>query len=211
MRYKRQSDGELWVLIGTARDPAAPDDSSKQHHILRSSDGIDFYFPVETFQSDFKPDSTLDHSADDAIRETLANIRHNSTVRFAMLPFFLTGSVVLANAHKQYPWSTDALVPMFGVGLGLIAALLEIAISRNLICWWNEIEKQGRGTLWSMLTANRAPGMLWTIRYALFIPYLATIAYWVHVKTCSLLAAAILPALLVLVSLVVWKHAASGK
>lgn len=183
MRYTRVDPAtnveEVWYFVEVALDPTSSSDASKAKHVMRNAAGKSFHFPSSDFTAQFRlVTAAVPTDSTDAYKETLANIRHNSTIRFAVLPFFLTGSAILANAYRTELWKGEPFIAWFGLGLAVIAAIFEIALSRNLICWWKAIQPMSSADPWLAVKAHRSWWALWPVRYALFVPYLAAIYYW---------------------------------
>ena len=187
MRYSRTDPktkkDELWYFVDISVDPEHPEDAAKAKHVLRNSSGRTCHFPSSDFSGQFRlVTASTSSDTSDPYKETLANVRHNSTIRFAALPFFLTASAVLANSYKSDLWKGDTFVAWFGLGLAVIATVFEVALSRNLICWWKAIRPMSAADPWLAVKAHRSDWILWPVRYALFAPYLAAIYYWLTVQ-----------------------------
>ncbi len=175
MRYQETGKTDAWDFVGIVQER---DDPDKRSVILRPDRGPDISVPLETFQRDYKLLSGRSSPGADAIRETLANIRQISTIRFVALPFFLTASAALAKAYSTEPWSQTPMFAEFALGLALVGVTFEIVLSRNLKCWWEALRKDVTAPPWSMIYAHRDGLAVWAARIALFLPYLAMVFYW---------------------------------
>lgn len=122
---------------------------------------------------------------DDAIKETLNNIRQNSTLRFAAIPVFVTIFGALAAAYytveaaKLLP-AGKLLLPWLGLFTATWFGVVEAFLSRNLILWWSALlkdKKQGWEPIWAHRHANEELTNL--LRLVLFLPYAAAIGFWV--------------------------------
>lgn len=176
MRYQRLTDiTQAWEFVCVATDH---DDPGKSRVVLRDRSGKDVCVPFEAFQRDYKLLEGKSSPANEAVKEMLSSIRQISTTRFVALPVFLGGAAGLAKASRQSPWSEEAFVEWFGLGLSLVGVIFEIVLSRNLICWWKALASEVRTPPWTMIFAHRSDFALWPVRLALFAPYVATVWYW---------------------------------
>ena len=185
MRY-RKKDETTWTFICRAKD--FPASSAQTFRIvLQDENGERIVIPEQDFHQEYVAISPMTGTmANEAIKETLALIRTQSAIRFAALPFFLTALAVLANAsHNKDGGFKDMpeTVALVGAGLSLIAIVIEIIISRNLIVFWKAIQSKdtggGKNKEWEIVYTHRNNGALKSARTALIIPYLAALYYWI--------------------------------
>ena len=213
MRYTRTEPTtqkkDTWEFVCQEQSFSDPTDVRV---VLRAEDGATYGFHEKQFQAQFAlafPGPGAGVS--DALRETLANIRQNSTVRFVALPFFLSASVVLANAYATTsgPWKDSLFAAQIGLGLAVVGIVFEIALSRNLICWWKAIAPKAVSDPWNMVYAHRSSWMLWPTRYALFAPYVAALVFWIPKNGFSASAAWISAACVVVGATLIWQFAST--
>ena len=89
MRYQKKAEiGKSWEFVCTVLQS---EKSSNVMVVLKPEAGEYVQVPLNDFQRDFSLLSGKSPAANEAIKETLNNIRQNSTVRFVMLPFFIGG------------------------------------------------------------------------------------------------------------------------
>ncbi|SFU76957.1 hypothetical protein [Nitrosospira multiformis] len=190
MQYRKKSGREkTWTFMYRAEDNTPAEEGSTSPHIpafrivLKGEDGKPITVSEKDFLDNYEASSSIrDSMENEAIKETLALIRTQSTIRFAALPFFLTALAVLANAsHNKNGGFTDmaGTISLVGAGLSLIAIVIEIVISRNLIVWWKAIRTETKNTDWKIVYAHRNNGALKSARTALIVPYLAALFYWI--------------------------------
>lgn len=121
---------------------------------------------------------------DDPIKETLALIRAQSTIRFAALPFLLSANGLLARAffaNAEGHALPPLLIAVTGLGLGVVAVIVEIVLSRNLLAWWTALASLlDAHADWRPIAAHRDRAALHWVRWALFLPYLAALNFWLY-------------------------------
>lgn len=117
----------------------------------------------------------------DAIRETLGFIRAHSSIRFIALPFFLGGIALLVKAFYEPGALPRPVVVAAALGLCAVAMVFEVVLSRNLVAWWTGLEPVlARNPHWKVIASHRHAGALHWVRWALFLPYLVSFAFWLH-------------------------------
>jgi hypothetical protein len=119
---------------------------------------------------------------DDPIKETLALIRAQSTIRFVALPFLFGANGLLARAFFA---NGEAVPPLLiaatGLGLGVVAVVVEIVLSRNLLAWWTALAPLlDAHPAWQPIAAHRDRAALNGVRWALFLPYLVALDFWLY-------------------------------
>jgi hypothetical protein len=113
------------------------------------------------------------------VKETLSMIRAHSTIRFIALPFFVGAIALLAKAFYDQTAIPKILIVQAGLGLCLVGAAFEIVLSRNLISWWQGLDALfDKAPQWKIVRAHRNNDALWTVRWALFLPYPVTLVFW---------------------------------
>ena len=116
---------------------------------------------------------------DEPIQETLALIRAQSTIRFVMLPVILVALAVLAEAFYTKPDIPPLLTAAAALLLSAFACVFETVLSRNLITWWGALRQTpGFDARWRPVVAHRNQRALWFARWALFLPYAISLAFW---------------------------------
>jgi hypothetical protein len=168
-----------WVVNRTESLPATNPPSLRV--TLMADDEHLVSVPEDDFLAHYQaePGGAAPNTAE-VVKETLANIRAHSTIRFVALPFMLGALAVLVNALAHSP-SLKREVILAGLLLFACGAVFEIVLSRNLIVWWQALGTTVRGAAgWAPVGAHRAGGALWAARVALFVPYPAALAYWVY-------------------------------
>ena len=128
-------------------------------------------------------------SADlEAVKIVLELIRAQSTIRFAALPFFLAALAVLTKTLYEPDLIDRRLIALAALGLTLVAVVIEIVLSRNLLAWWTAVGpllKQRES--WQAIQAHRNPTALSWARWALLSPYIVSLVFWLRQTLCLLL------------------------
>ena len=145
----------------------------------------------------------------EAVKESLATIRHYLAVRFAMLASymviagFIASGLATSNAERKefltFVAESGALWLFFAASLWFL--WFEFVISIYLIRLWSAVQSSG-GQRMSIAWAHRSPGYIWLGRVALPLPYLAGFSWSLEMaaglrdpSTKILLAAAVLVAI----------------
>ncbi len=121
----------------------------------------------------------------DVYKETMQTIRYHGTVRYLLLPVYLTAIGTLAGLL----YKTDPAVPhhqliVAGLLLSFVFGVFEIGLSNNLRILWAEVVKMAAAVF--PATANIDPfphrkpwQWLAFVRGVLFLPYLAGLVFWI--------------------------------
>jgi hypothetical protein len=182
MRYRKIGTNDLWDFVSIAQNPNDPD---RRLVILRPNQGEDIAIFMEKFQTEYELVTGTSSSSNEAIKETLNNIRQISNVRFVALPVFLTAFATMANYYTsdKLPWRKMPVVAWAGLWLAIVGVVFEIVLSYNLKCWWNALKKDSlvSSPSWKMIVVHRSKDWILQItRFTLFSPYVAMFCYWIY-------------------------------
>ncbi|MFM2054522.1 MAG: hypothetical protein RL456_2559 [Pseudomonadota bacterium] len=116
----------------------------------------------------------------EAIRETLANIRAHSAIRFVALPFVIGALAVLAKTFHEAV-EHRLVMALAGLILALCANIIEIVLSRNLMVWWHELTRLAAHDPWRAIHAHRdSKTALRCARAAFLAPYVGALGFWLY-------------------------------
>ena len=176
MRYVKRIDaGKSWEFVCIAAPTGDPDNKVA---VLKPDSGEPITVPINDLNAQYSLQSGDASATVEAIKETLANIRQNSNLRFIALPFFITASAVMANAYMATPWSHETMLPWFGLGLASVGLFFEIILSRNLTVWWQALLDNKPPAQWNTIFAHRGGVAVRVAGIALLVPYPAMVFYW---------------------------------
>lgn len=186
MLFKHKTTHELWEFVCEAK---ATD--GQVLVVLRNATGDQTavpksLLPPEKAATYLVENSGADINASEARKETLQGIRHTSAIRFVAMPVYFAVSGALANAwieDKRQPLGEWDLISIAGLLVALVFVVFDIVLSRNLIRLWRAVQLQSMTDPWKMVWAHRGDPnnfdpFLWTVRFFLFLPYAAGVAYW---------------------------------
>jgi hypothetical protein len=123
----------------------------------------------------------------EAVKVVLELIRAQSTIRFAALPFFLAALAILTKTLYEPDLVDRRLIALAALGLTIVAVVIEIVLSRNLLAWWTAIDPVLRQReSWRAIHAHRNPASLSWARWALLSPYIVALVFWLHRSLCLL-------------------------
>ena len=123
----------------------------------------------------------------EAVKAVLELIRAQSTIRFAALPFFLAALAVLTKTLYEPDLIDRRLIALAALGLTIVAVVIEIVLSRNLLAWWTAISPVlNQRQAWKAVHAHRNPASLSWARWALLSPYIASLVFWLQRSLCLL-------------------------
>lgn len=112
-------------------------------------------------------------------QETMANIRHYSNLRFAMLTVFvaITGGLLAANYSESFKVDTAVfgmnIIRVAGIWISIVFFIFEVALNVYLAGLWSEIG--------NIKSNYRKPILKWSVRLAAASVPVGSFLYWVFV------------------------------
>jgi len=123
-----------------------------------------------------------DVSKADVYGEIMQSTRHYSSLRFVMMPVYITvtGALAVAAHTVQFAAGTAPIKAWFwaaGLLTSVVFLLFEIALSYNLSCLWRAAAALA-GDVVPGAFAHRRAGLLWAVRVTWIAIYLGGVAFW---------------------------------
>lgn len=186
MRYTKSTEQtKSWKFVCTSIDPSSP---SNSYVTLQDEEGRSITLPQSTFLSEYTLSPGESVALSDAVKETLALIKHYSTIRFAALAVFAGAAGALAKNYGNGPFCGRGELLVAGLLLSVVGTTFEIVLSRNLKVLWAALRATATSPPWSTVYSHRSDIAQWMGRLALVAPHLGFLFFWLYQAQGSELA-----------------------